>query len=362
MNNNLNVWFRPENLNEAIANLTDVLESGFINDGPKTRQFEEQISELSDRKFGVAVPNATLGIMLSLLAIKNVEKPQVIVPSFSFIATANAIVHAGLQPKFIDVDNERFLIDCEQLENELSTNKKVCAVVAVEVNGRSPDYGQIEQLCKQYGVLLITDSAEALGSKHNHTPLGKFGVASIYSFSPNKIITSGQGGIVVCDSEEMYIKLMELKLQGNSIRGDGGADTFHKIGLNLKFTDLQASVALSQLNRLEERINHSSWLRQKYISTFATHGLVDEFHLSFPPTNENECLLWFDVISQRPKEFQDYLVTKNIGFRNFWPPMPTQESYNYNSSEFPVASDISAKGFWLASNFSISDNDFTEMF
>ena len=268
MNNNLNVWFRPENLNEAISSLTEVLESGFINDGPKTKEFEKIICKLTGRRFGVAVPNATLGIMLSLLAIKNTEKPQVILPSFSFIATANAIVHAGLQPRFIDVDNERFLISYEKLEIELSSNKKVCAVVAVEVNGRSPDYKKIQKLCEKYDVLLITDSAEALGSTHKGTPLGKFGVASIFSFSPNKIITSGQGGIVLCDTEDMHMKLMELKLQGNAIRGDGGADKFHKIGLNLKFTDLQASVALSQLNYLNERISHSAWLRAKYKSIF----------------------------------------------------------------------------------------------
>ena len=361
--NNLEVWFSPSNLDEAAPLVIDVLKSGFVNDGPKAREFEEKICEITDRTYGVMVPNATLGIWLALMASGLRPGARVAIPAFSFIATANAVVMAGFQPLFIDINGNDFLIDARTLTKSKILEANVEALVVVEVNGRMPNYAPIAELCDELNISLITDSAESLGSRSsNGKAAGSFGNFSVISFSPNKVITSGQGGVVLTDCADLYERLMEIKLQGNAIRGDGGSDEFHTFGTNLKFTDLQAAVALSQLKHLKNRLRHIGWLRDTYIEYFERFGVTKKYGVRFPELNKGAVPLWVDVLVDQPSAFKRFLEDKKIGFRDFWIPMPIQKSYGLKTSDFPIAKSVSDHGIWLSSNFNIQEKDFVEVF
>lgn len=221
-------------------------------------------------------------------------------------------------------------------------------MVTVEVNGYAPDYKKIISICSKFKIKFITDSAESLGSRYNKKPLGSYGVISALSFSPNKIITTGQGGAVLTDDKKLYKDILAIKYQGNHIRGDGGADTFYRMGLNFKLSDINCALGLSQINNIDKRLNNT----QKNAKAF--EKILSNKDIFFPKIHKGGKKLWVDcLISKKRPNFINFLRKKNIGFREFWLPMNKQKSMftNINLKNVEL---VSKKGIWLASNFDLS--------
>ena len=344
-------WFGPHFSGKELIFLKETIESGFINDGPQTRKLEKEIVDIVGSKFAVAVTSGTSAIALSLFAIGITPGDEVLVPNFTFAATANAVKLAGGIPKFVDIDEATLCISETSLLESVTSRTR--AVVTVDVNGRSPHYKIIEDICKTKNIPLITDSAEALGSKYNGKPCGSFGVAGCFSFSANKTISSGQGGMIVTSDKEIYRRWLQLKNQGRLGNGTGGADVHHSVGFNFKYTDLQASVALSQLTSFEDRLaqaNERDEIYRHYLND------IDEVNFIAPKTHHGECLQWFDVFSPQRDRIINHLTLKGISSRAFWHPLNLQPSFE-NNQKFNVSEKISKEGFWLPSRFDLSEND-----
>ena len=230
-----------------INKINEYLDSGgWITEHNVTRNLEDRISSLLNRKYAVAVPNGTIAIYLSLLSAGIEKGSRVAVPNITMIATINAVLWAGATPVLIDVD-ETLSMSLESLKEIDNLN----ALIFVPLNGRSGQGIEIDQYCDENKILMIEDSAHALGSNYENISCGSIGKLSILSFTPHKIITMGQGGMVLLDDDEIYENLIDLK----TFNREKDKSDWHKgFGLNFKITDLQA-LGLSQFDRLNEFIN-----------------------------------------------------------------------------------------------------------
>ena len=257
-------WYRLELAGKEELNIRKVLDSGYLNDGETTREFERQIALRVKCKYAVAVTSGTAAITLALIACGIGSGDEVIVPNLTFIATANAARLAGASVKLVDINRERLTLDVEAVANAIGPRTR--AIVSVDVNGRGCDYDALEKLCKKHGIHLVCDSAEALGSQWNGQYLGSFGDAGCFSFSANKTISCGQGGMVVTNDLSIYQRLLELKDQGRRQTGSGGDDQHPALGFNFKLTNLQSAVGLAQLEKYEERLQNANrrdhWYRE----------------------------------------------------------------------------------------------------
>lgn len=358
MKNSLQSWFHPKVEKESKKLIHQIIESNFINDGPVSRKFSEELNVLVNRKYSTCVPSATAGLFTAIKSLRLNKNDAIIIPSFSFIATANSAFLATSNIYFVDIDKNNFCIDINKLEDKLNELKKggitVGAVISVEVNGRCPDYNKLLILKKKYRFKLITDSAESLGSYFKDKPLGSIGDISVISLSPNKVISSGQGGVIFTNNLKTFKNIMAYKLNGNHIRGDGGSDKFNIPGFNFKFTDIQAAIVLPQLKSLKKRLGHILKIRSEYIKKFSKHAY-------FPELEHGNIPLWVDCIPHNKKNFIKILKKNSVNFREFWIPMNSQKAYFKYKTECKNANTISKRGIWLASNFDIKLKDIRDI-
>ena len=360
MKNTLGQWFYPITPKKSHQFVKKVMDSGFINEGEVSKLLAKKIAKICNRKYATTVSSGSTGLVAALLALGVKKNDTVIVPGFSFIATANAVSLIGAKIHFIDIDLKTFCICEKELESQLIKFKKkkinISAVVTVEVNGRSPNYKKINSLSKRYNFPVITDSAEALGSKYFKKPLGSFGNLSVISLSPNKVITSAQGGVVLSDSKKLINKVEAIKKQGNHIRGDGGSDTFYMKGLNFKLSDIHSAIALGQINLIKKRLNNLS----KVNEAFKKYLPKNLFY--FPKIVGGGKRLWVDCLVSDKKKAYKFLVSNKISYRDFWVPMNLQESYKNLNFRLKNSLQVSKKGIWLASNFDIKVKDIQNLF
>ena len=349
-------WFRPEMTGGELARLSGVLERNFLNDGPLTRELEERIAQRVGTRHAVAVTSGTVALSLALMANGIGVGDEVIVPDLTFIATANAARMAGATVVLADVEPARFTLSVEAVERALTPRTR--AVMTVDVNGRGADYHALEPFCRKRGLVLVCDAAEALGSAYAGRPLGGFGDAGCFSFSANKTVTSGQGGIVVTNNTDAYHRLLELKDQGRPKRGSGGDDLHPTMGFNFKFTDLQAAVALAQLDVCDERLARARRRDAWYCD--ALDGLPGVEVADFT-SEPGEVRQWTDVLLDDRDTVRGVLEQRGIGVRAFWFPIHSQAPYLSDGDGFANACSISKRGLWLPSNFSITEDDVAQV-
>ena len=344
-------WFRPQLGEPEYASVAAVLASNYINDGAVTREFERGVAERLGSAYCVAVTSGTVAISLSLIGLGVGPGDEVIVPDLTFIATANAVRMVGASVCLMDVERNRFTLDPEKVRAAITPRTR--AVVPVDVNGRAVDYDALEAICREHDLFLVCDAAEGLGSMYRGRPLGTIGDAACFSFSANKTVTSGQGGMIATNSETLHYRLRELKDQGRRFGGTGGDDLHPVLGFNFKYTNVQAAIGLAQLERLDERIAHfrerDEWYRQ---------FLAGCPGIEFPhkPNWEGEVLQWTDILCDNRTEVQQALQQNGIDSRAFWLPLHTQAPYRSDEAEFPISIDISARGLWLPSSFELTRN------
>jgi perosamine synthetase len=345
-------WFGPHLTGRELERLRDVLDRQYVNDGPLAREFERRIAKLVGARHAVAVTSGTAAIALALMAAGIGPGDEVLVPDLTFAATANAVRLAGADVKLVDIEPVRFGIDPDGVEAAVGPHTR--AIVTVDVNGRGADYGRLEPICRENGLALICDAAEGLGSRHAGRRIGTFGLASCFSFSANKTITAGQGGIITTDSDALHDRLRELKDQGRRHGGTGGDDLHPVMGYNFKFTDLQAAVALPQLDEIETRLAGAQRRDREYAGR-----LANQPGLTLPSFDEpGEVRQWTDVLIDNRATVSKALDAEGIGSRAFWFPLHRQEPYASDANLFPNSTDISKRGLWLASRFDLEEADF----
>lgn len=328
----------------------------YINDGPLTREFEKVISEIVGVHYAVAVPSGTVAIALALMALGVGPGDEVIVPNLTFIATANAVRLTGAEPVLVDVELVRFTIDPLAVADAITP--KTRAIVPVDVNGRGADYAALELLCKKHELFLVCDSAEAFGSKYKGKNLGSFGDAAALSFSANKTISTGQGGMLLTNSEKVFQRANQIKDQGRLHRGSGGDDLHPTMGFNFKYTDLQAAVGLAQLEAFEHRCKLSAARDQWYFDALEQ---CPEITLPDYKSEKGEIRQWTDILFNNRDAVKNALDDNNMGSRAFWHPLNKQVPYADQKKEFSQSNLISRKGLWLPSSFAITEQDVADV-
>ena len=348
MNNILSKWFYPKIDNKFLKDIKKIINSNFVNEGPYSKRFEKKLALKCKRKYCAVTSSGSTALLTALLAMGVKKNDEVFVPGFSFIATANAIRIIGAKPIWVDIETKSMCISHEDLLKKIHKKKKIPKyLVSVEVNGYAPDYKKIISICKKFKIKFITDSAESLGSKYYKKPLGSFGIISTLSFSPNKIITTGQGGAVLTDNKKIYKKILAIKYQGNHNRGDGGADKFYMTGLNFKLSDINCALGLSQIDKINKRLSNTK------INSDTFENILKNKNILFPKIQVGGKKLWIDcLIDKKRLSFIRFLKKNNIGFRKFWLPMNKQKSMPFNVNLKNV-NLISKRGIWLTSNFDL---------
>ncbi len=330
----------------------EVIESNYLNDGDVTARFERAVADRVGARHAVAVTSGTTAIFLALVAAGVRAGDEVVVPDVTFIATANAVRLAGGTPVLADVHERTLTLDPAAFERAITPRTR--AVVPVHVSGRAADMAAIAAVAQKHGIAVIEDAAEAFISRVDGRALGTIGVAGCLSFSPNKSITTGQGGIVLTDDDELAGRLRALKDQGRPVKGTGGDDVHPTVGFNFKFTNLQAAIGLAQLEVLDARLE-----RQRRIYSVYANALADVPGIRLPGFDlaRGETPLWTDAVVDRRDDLDRWLSDRAMGCRRFWFPIHTQAPYRRDDADFPIATRVAPQALWLPSAFTITDDD-----
>ncbi len=251
---------RPQILAPDLHMVESVLKSGWVAQGPVVRKFERRIAEYLDVKYAVATSSGSTALDLAMLCIGVGRGDEVILPDFTFPATANAVVHAGAAPVLVDIEESSFNIDPSQVRRAISRRTK--AIVVVHAFGHPAKMAPLMQLARRHHVKIVEDAAGALGSTFHGRKVGTFGEVACFSFHPRKIITTGEGGMLVTNSGEVAELATSLRNHGTVKRGS--KIMFIRPGFNYRMTDIQAALGLAQLTRIRQRITDTRKLAQRY--------------------------------------------------------------------------------------------------
>ena len=325
---------------------------GWLTEFKKTREFERMIANYVGSKHASVVNNGTVSLVIALMALGIRSGDEVIVPDYTMIASANAVILAGAKPALVDIDRANFCLDLDLVEEAITPRTK--AIMLVTINGRYPEMEKFVEFANDHDLFLIEDAAQSLGSRYNEKHLGTFGVVGSFSFSAPKVITTGQGGALVTDNEEIYQKILKIKDFG---RVYGGVDYHETMGYNFKFTDLQAVIGIEQMRKLDWRIK-----RKKEMYKLYKDLLEDVEEIEFIDTNLKGTSPWFiDILIEKGEKERDKLASfldeRGIGTRPFYPAIHTQPPYSWVKGDFKIAEYISKRGLWLPSSSFLSDDD-----
>jgi dTDP-4-amino-4,6-dideoxygalactose transaminase len=296
--------------------------------GPDLPAFEEALCEWTGRDHAVALSSGTAGLHLALRLVGVEPGDEVVVPSFTFVATANAVLQAGATPVFVDSEASSWNIDpdlvAEMLAKRAAAGRLPKAVMAVDLYGQCADYKRLEPICAEYDVPLIVDAAEALGARRDGRPAGSQGAIGVVSFNGNKIITTGGGGALVADDEGLVDRARHLATQARE-----PAPHYEHVaaGYNYRLSNLLAALGRGQLQRLPEMMARRAEIHARYVE-----ALGDEPGVAFMPVPEgSEPNRWLTVMTIDPEAAGTdcetarlALEASNIEARPAWKPMHLQ--------------------------------------
>jgi len=258
----------------------EVLNTPNLSLGPKIPEFEKAAADFAGVKFAAAMSGGTAVLHTIVKALGIGKGDLVLTTPFSFVATANCLLYEGAEPIFVDIDKDTYNINPESVEQSYLTlppgkREKVKAVIYVDVFGVPADGAGFESLGEKYGLRIVDDSAEALGSAINDRKCGSFGDAGLFAFYPNKQITTGEGGILLTNNEEIFRIAVSLRNQGR----DAGAGWLQhaRLGYNYRMSDINAALGIAQLSRIEEMLAKRRRVKEMYnhhFSTFFARGLL----------------------------------------------------------------------------------------
>jgi len=346
--NQMEPWIGEE---EKRAMMEYLASGGWLTEFKKTREFEKLIADYTGSRYATVVNNGTVSLVIALMALGIGSGDEVIVPDFTMIASANAVVLAGAKPVLVDIDPANLCLHLEKAEAAITPRTR--AIIYVSINGRSHDMSEVVALARKHHLHLVEDAAQSLGSRFQGKHLGTFGAVGGFSFSFPKIITTGQGGALVTGDEQLSRKIAMIKDFG---RPRGGVDYHQIIGLNAKFTDLQAVIGIEQMKKLAWRVQRKKEIYRHY------HQLLNNIEpIRFIPTSLEDCAPWFiDIVVKGEgtrESLAKYLEGKGIGTRPFYPAINTQPPYSGVEGDFSNSEHISRHGLWLPSASSLSDDD-----
>ncbi len=363
------VFGQPIIENEEISEILHTLKSGWIGTGPKVAQFESDFKEYIGTKHAIAVSSCTAGLHLSVLAMGVKPSDEVIVPTMTFAATANAVIHTGAKPVFVDVNRFEMTIDVEDIRKKITPKTK--AIIPVHFAGRPCDITNLEQVAFEHNLKIIHDAAHAVETEFEGRKIGCFRDITNFSFYVTKNITTAEGGMIVTSSEELAQKLKIYALHGMSKDAwkrfsDDGYKHYEVIypGYKYNMTDLQAAIGIQQLKKVDKFANRRRQIWKTYKEALSKLPL---FLPPEPRSNTSHAYHLFTIMldTTSTKITRDELINKlhkmNIGTGVHYLALHLQpyyrETYRYKRGDFPNAEFISDRVLSIPFSAKLSDED-----
>ena len=341
-----------------------VLKTPYLSLGPVTRQFEERIADYTGLKYAAAVNSGTSGLHLIIRAMGIKKGDEVITSPFSFISSANCIIYEGAKPVFVDIRPDTLNIDVDRVEEKITSKTK--AILAVDVFAHPAQWDKLRRIAEKHGLKLIEDSAEALGSKYKGKMCGSFADAAVFSFYPNKQITAGEGGIIVSNNLGLIELCRSMANQGR--RAHNGKWLEHiQLGYNYRLSDISASLAMSQLSRINEIIR-----KRQAVAGMYNDRLNRIAEVSIPFVGSQVKMSWFVYVIRLSESYSGLgrdriiidLAGRGIQCGEYFRPIHLQpfyrKNFGYKIGSYPVCESIAKRTIALPfhNNLNKSEIDF----
>jgi perosamine synthetase len=336
-------WIDDEELKE----ITEVIKSTWVTEASKTKKFEEMFKELARVKYARTFCNGTVTLFTAMKVLGIKKGDEVIVPNLTFIASVNSIIFSGAKPVLVDIDKKTFNIDPEKIEEKIT--KKTKAIMPVHLYGQSCDMDKIMEIAKKHNLYVIEDAAQGIGVKYNDKHVGSFGEYGSFSFYGNKTITTGEGGMLITNDEKLDEKALRFKNHGRMGKGF----IHDEIGFNFNFTEMQAALGISQLNKLNRIIERKKKIREIYMKHLSgIEGI--EFPLINPKCSP---VHWFtNILVKDAGKLEEGLKKREIQTRRFFYPINKQPCYNIKEN-FPNSEWAYNHGISLPSSVTLKDSE-----
>jgi perosamine synthetase len=331
---------------EELRNVTEAVKSGWISSAGKfIPEFEQNFAQYCGVKYGVATCNGTVALHLALAALGIGNGDEVIVPTLTFIATANAVTYCNAKPVFVDSHPSYWCIDPDKIEEKITENTK--AIIAVHLYGHPCDMDKIMDIARKNSLYIIEDAAEAHGAEYKGRKVGSFGDVSCFSFFANKIITTGEGGMCLTNDEELAAKMRILR---DHAMNPNKRYWHNVVGFNYRMTNMQAAVGVAQLEKLDRFVEKRRRIAQKYHSLLqGIRGVTLPLEM---PWAKNVYWVYSILIEDdfgiNRDELMKRLEERGIETRSLFYPMHILPPYQ-NDERFPAAEELSRKGISLPS-------------
>jgi perosamine synthetase len=313
--------FQPWLEEEEKKKLAQCIDDNWITGGPRVKEFEKEIARLTDSRYTISCMNGTMALYMGLSAMElgKTGYYEVIVPDFTFIASANSIVLAGGHPVFCDVKRDTMNIDVNSAAKCITPWTR--AIMPVHIYGQAANMDEVREFAEKYHLKIIEDAAQGVGVSWREKAVGTFGDVGIHSYYADKTISTGEGGMILTNNPEIAEKCLRLKHQGRTGRGW----YFHnEIGYNFRMTDLQASIGLAQLGKLSTIINRKKLHEIRY----RTELHIEQ--IEFPTNDSLSYSIPFrhNILVENPVKLGEYLLKHEIETKSFFYPLHLQPCYD----------------------------------
>lgn len=347
----------PSITQKEIDYVSDAVKSGWVSSlGYYINEFEKKFAQFVNAKYAITVSNGTAAFHLALVTLGIKKGDEVIIPDLTFVATANAVAYTGATPVMVDVDGETWCIDPESIKK--SINHKTKAIAPVHLYGYPADMDAINKIAKEHNISVIEDAAEAHGTEYNGQKVGAIGDLGIFSFYGNKIITTGEGGMITTNNKELYEKAIFLRDHAMSKE----KRYWHEeIGYNYRITNMQAALGLAQLERIQELIDKKreifSWYKELLSNVSGIRlnpegiGIKNVYWMNCLVLEDEDLVVSRDVLIKKLKEH-------GIDTRPFFYPISEMPMYqNSGVCNNPISKKLAEKGLNLPSSAILEKED-----
>lgn len=337
--------------------LVECINTGWISfEGPFVKRFEQEMAGLVERKYAVAVSNGSAALETAILALELGRGDEVIMPSFTIISCAAPIVRVGAKPVLVDSNPYTWNMKVEDIEAKITKNTK--AIMVVHIYGLPVDMEPVLDIAQRYGLRVIEDAAEAHGQTYRGKPCGSFGDISIFSFYPNKHITTGEGGMVLTNDVELAERARNVR----NLFFEKKRYLHEELGYNFRMTNLQAAVGCAQLERIKETLEKKRHIGKVYSELLRD---VDGIQLPVTQTDYADNVYWVygivlkDSVRMDADEMMNRLGEEGIGTRGFFWGMHEQPVFKkiglFHGESYPVAERLARRGLYLPSGLTLDD-------
>lgn len=327
---------KPDITQKEIDAVVEVMKSGWLSIGPKIEEFEKKIADYIGLRHAIGVNSGTSGLHLLIKAFGIKDGDEVITTPFSFIASTNCILFENAKPVFVDINPETLEMDVESIEGHITEKTK--AILAVDVFGQPMNMKRLREIADKHHLILIEDSCEALGSEYEGIKSGSLADAAVFAFYPNKQITTGEGGMIVTDRDDIADLCRSMRSQGRAITGFW---LHHeRMGYNFRMSEINAVIGSVQMDRLNEIIRKRNEVASKYNELLKK---VKDVRIPYVSPNTT-VMSWFVYVVRLSDKIDrdgvmEYLKRNGVACRPYFTPIHIQpyikERFGYEEEDFP---------------------------